>query len=90
MSVFGEWSRHLADLVTALERVGTPDARALQASLERAKPRGNVDLTASAESAMAALDEAGLAEGPAPEEFPTEVTEAAHTVQSLARIVLGC
>lgn len=92
MSVFGELSRYLDDLIVELDRSPGPRAGALREELVAARPRHNGDLSASAERVLGALERNGLVgrpSGSTPEEFTPGAREAAEILEALCRIVLG-
>lgn len=93
MSVHGELSRHLDGLVARLEEADDgPRTRALRAALVAARPRASSELSTSAERILDALADCGLDRtdaARAPEGFSAESVDAARTLATLSRIVLG-
>jgi hypothetical protein len=92
MSVIGELSRYVDDLIVELDRSPGPHADALRDVLVTARPRHNGELSASAEQILGALEQSGLVDRPSPstpEEFAPGAREAAEALETLCRIVIG-
>lgn len=93
MSVQGELTRHLDQLVAALDRCAAPEAADIGGQLREARPRDPGTLSEAAGRILKTLADAGLtadhAGEAAPKAFSNETYEAAHTVEALGRIVLG-
>jgi len=92
MSVFGELSRYIDAVVTAIDADGDDRSAALRATLVKSVPGGNDDLIACAERILGALEASRLAgetDASADTGFGPEVVESADTLAELCRIVLG-
>ncbi len=92
MSVMGELTRHLEGLIDALADTRQPRLDALRGALLGARPAGPAALSDSADRILEALDGSGLlaaGERDTRRESATGIDEAADTLATLCRVVLG-